>query len=173
LTALGFLSIVDRPGFGAVGGYLLVTTRGRPLEFHCSEPVLPNRAQEILYGPTLRPFVYGELIGRALVDHAKLSVSAILVESPDALAVRESIDVPVAAVASRHTVNPGESPLAGLPADDLPLAVGAYLLTPAAGHSSDFAILRDVLVPLAGEFDLCEPFERIRLAIDEAQRKSA
>ena len=51
--ALGFLTVVEHPQHGLFGGYLLLNHGGRPLEFHCTAPIKPNRAQEILYGPTL------------------------------------------------------------------------------------------------------------------------
>ena len=57
---MGFLTVVEHPEFGLFGGYLLLNWAGRPLEFHCTAPLKPNRAQEILYGPTLEPFLYGE-----------------------------------------------------------------------------------------------------------------
>ncbi|MGW8256618.1 MAG: hypothetical protein ACWGMZ_03940, partial [Thermoguttaceae bacterium] len=59
-TALGFLTIIQHEQHGLFGGYLLLNTSGRPLEFHCTAPIKPNRAQEILYGPTLESFLYGE-----------------------------------------------------------------------------------------------------------------
>jgi len=55
--ALGFLTVVDHPQYGLFGGYLVLTAAGRPLEFHCTAPIKPNRAQEILYGPTLHAFL--------------------------------------------------------------------------------------------------------------------
>ena len=35
-------------------------------------PVRPSRAQQILYGPTLEPYLLGEQIAGALLDEAKL-----------------------------------------------------------------------------------------------------
>src|SRR5688500_11494160 len=58
--ALGFLTVVEHDQFGLVGGYLILNSSGRPLEFHCTAPVKPSRAQQILYGPTLTPYLYGE-----------------------------------------------------------------------------------------------------------------
>ena len=46
--ALGFLTILEHDQLGYVGGYLILNSAGRPLEFHCSAPVKPNRAQQIL-----------------------------------------------------------------------------------------------------------------------------
>ncbi len=71
-TALGFLTVIEHPQHGLMGGYLVLNGAGRPLEFHCTAPVKPNRAQQILYGPTLEPFLYGEQIGQALVAKSQL-----------------------------------------------------------------------------------------------------
>ena len=62
--SLGFLTILEHEEHGLVGGYLLFTTAGRPLEFHCTAPVKPNRAQQILFGPTLESYLYGEQMAR-------------------------------------------------------------------------------------------------------------
>ena len=53
LPAIGFLTALEDPQHGFFGGYLVLSELGRPLEFHCSTPVLPNQAQRILYGKTL------------------------------------------------------------------------------------------------------------------------
>ena len=73
LASLGFLTVVEHAELGLLGGYLLLNAAGRPLEFHCTAPVKPNRAQEILYGPTLKPFLYGEQIGQTLLTRSKLT----------------------------------------------------------------------------------------------------
>ena len=40
----GFLTAVDTPTHGLFGGYLVVDSLGRPLEFHCTAPVKVTRA---------------------------------------------------------------------------------------------------------------------------------
>ena len=77
ITALGFLTVVEQDPLGLVGGYLLLNGAGRPLEFHCTAPVKPNRAQQILFGPTLAPYLYGEQIGQTLI--AKGAIAPMLV----------------------------------------------------------------------------------------------
>jgi hypothetical protein len=62
-TSFGFLSSVHTAEHGYFGGYLIVSELGRPLEFHCTSPVRPSRAQEILYGPTLQAYLLGEDAG--------------------------------------------------------------------------------------------------------------
>jgi hypothetical protein len=95
---LGFLTVLEHPQHGLFGGYLVLTTTGRPLEFHCTAPIKPNRAQEILYGPTLEPFLYGEQIGQTLLSHAKHEPIVVCTDCRPALAVRQQISLPVALV---------------------------------------------------------------------------
>src|SRR6187402_1940886 len=96
--AFGFLTIVEQPELGLLGGYLVLNAGGRPLEFHCTAPVKPNRAQEILYGPTLRPYLCGEQIGQALVSKAKSDVLLVFTDDASATGVREFSPCPVALV---------------------------------------------------------------------------
>ena len=87
-SAVGFLTVLEHSQHGLMGGYLVLNIAGRPLEFHCTAPVKPNRAQQILYGPTLEPYLYGEQIGQALVSKSSLEPLVIFTDRPPALAVR-------------------------------------------------------------------------------------
>ena len=103
--AIGFLTVIDDLQHGLFGGYLVFTLAGRPLEFHCTAPIKPNRAQQILYGPTLESFLYGEQIGFTLLEHAKISPLAVCTDREPVLSLRDLIDLPVALV-----LPPGQSP---------------------------------------------------------------
>lgn len=96
--AVGFLTVVDNPQHGLFGGYLILNLAGRPLEFHCTAPIKPNRAQQILYGPTLEAFLYGEQIGSTLLGHAKTSPLVVCTDREPVLSLRNLVDVPVALV---------------------------------------------------------------------------
>jgi len=87
LSAFGFLTVLEDPTHGFFGGYLVLSEWGRPLEFHCSTPVTPNRAQKILYGGTLRSYMLGELIGQTLVAKAQLPVLAVLTDQPEMMSL--------------------------------------------------------------------------------------
>jgi hypothetical protein len=97
-TALGFLTVVDHPQYGLCGGYLVLSGCGRPLEFHCTAPIKPNRAQQILYGPTLEPFLYGEQIGQTLILKGKTQPLVVCTDRSPVLALRQYVSVPVALV---------------------------------------------------------------------------
>ena len=96
--ALGFLTVIEHPQYGLFGGYLVLNTAGRPLEFHCTAPIKPNRAQQILYGPTLESFLYGEQIGQTLVNQASIPPMLICTDREPALAAREHVSMPVVLV---------------------------------------------------------------------------
>jgi hypothetical protein len=98
LFRLGFLTAIEIPDRGYVGGLLITNHFGRPLEFQCTAPLKPNRTQEILYGPTLIPYVLGDLIGRTLIEKVGVKPHIVLTERQDLLGLRELIEIPVACV---------------------------------------------------------------------------
>jgi hypothetical protein len=167
LAAFGFLTAVEDPLHGFFGGYLVLSERGRPLEFHCSTPVLPSEAQRILFGASLRPYLLGELIGQTLVSKAQVPVQAVLTDVAEMRSLAGGCSAPVACL--RHveistdseTNSPPESP---------EVVLGQYLLLGTTSCSWQPDWLRQTLAPLATHVDLAEPFERIREAIREAQR---
>src|SRR5687768_7792332 len=91
--AIGFLTVVEHAEFGLFGGYLLLNAAGRPLEFHCTAPVKPDRALEILYGPTLDGYLY-ERIADALLAKAKAAPLLVCTDLP-ALSQSASAEFPL------------------------------------------------------------------------------
>ena len=146
-TNLGFLTIL-RDGAGYLGGYLVTNFWGRPLEFRLSSAVQPNRVQQILYGPSLEPYLCGELLGKTLVEKTAASAQVILTDHAAALNLRLHLNTPVALV----NLDDPASPLL------------AHTHFP-----SDAPVLRG-LVERLGTFDFAEPFSRIREAVGEARK---
>jgi hypothetical protein len=184
--ALGFLTVVRHEPHGFFGGYLVLNQNGRPLEFHCTAPVKPNRAQEILYGPTLEPFLYGEQIGCALLERSAVEVRLIWTDRAPVLAVREHVSTPVALVMPPDAAPGGDVvPVTGRVAPvfrvdpahvQLPIAFespwGHHRFAVSASRGDDQQTVAQVLESLGSHFDVAEPFTRIREAIDEAQRSA-
>lgn len=160
-TTLGFLTVVEHAQHGLMGGYLLLNAAGRPVEFHCTAPLKPNRAQQILYGPTLEAFLYGEQIAGALVGKASVEPLLVCTDVRPVLAVRELTDVPVALVVTADASGLSE------------FEVGRNRLAIELAHEADRPLIVERLAALGDRFDLAEPFSRIREAIEEAQRGSA
>lgn len=159
--AIGFLTVVEHDDFGFFGGYLILNRASRPLEFHCTTPTRPNRAQQILYGPTLKPFLYGERIGLTLIEKSKIEPLCVLTDQEPALSLAEIIPLPVALVTSDRTL-----------CDEISeaFAWGENRVAVAAGHESSGKLLKEIFESNLISFDLLEPFSRIREAIEEATR---
>jgi hypothetical protein len=189
VIALGFLTVVEHPQHGLFGGYLVLNRCARPLEFHCTAPIKPNRAQQILYGPTLEPFLYGEQIGQTLVNKARHEPLMVCTDLEPGLAVREHISIPVllvlpgdddastAAVAGAAVPSDRRGPsfrrLDGAhrsPPGLIHFRWGRNNVAVAESAQADQATITQRLADLSLSWDLAEPFCRIREAIDEAQK---
>jgi hypothetical protein len=158
----GYLSAVESTEHGYFGGYLIVSPQGRPLEFHCTAPIQPSRAQTILYGATLRPYLIGEQICRALLDAAKLEPLVVLTDSDAALQANARFMMPLAMVtdgaASWQCASTGR------------FSVGEWRMQLPVGRERDEQHVVEALTQLAQHVNLVEPFARIHEAIREAQR---
>jgi hypothetical protein len=165
-TTFGYLTAVDSPANGYFGGYLVLSALGRPLEFLCTAPIRPSRAQEILYGPTLQPYFLGEQICGALLAKAKLQPSVILTDCEAVLHARSRSAAPILFVSTQSI--PSDSSNTRLDAHDR--LKDAYAFELAAGFESERDVAVNALVQLAQHVELMEPFSRIHAAIDEAQR---
>lgn len=188
--ALGFLSVVDQSPQGLIGGYLLLSAHARPLEFHCTVPVRASRAQEILYGATLQPYLYGEQIGMTLLRSTQLRPLAVFTDCQPALAAAAHASVPVwlvmppsdaadsaetssASESRPMRLDPAQTALRGLTVTKCGrnrLAQAPLSSAAAGSTSTTTAGLTEQLADIAEALDLSEPFERIRAAIEEAQR---
>ena len=225
---LGFLTGLGSANGGLVGGFLVLNTVGRPAELHCTAPVIPNRAQEILFGNTLDGFVCGEQIAPALVGRTKVELAAVFTNDPNFLTAPDLIKAPLGIVFShiqpeavdrerfalweatndqikneeRNVVAKGEeypsseksppspsiSTVFGSSLENLPFVPGvdysgwretirgknhlalpvSYTLKDGIKISFDEIVKR--IEPFLKFIDSVEPFERIRLAVEEAQK---
>ncbi len=165
--ALGFLTVVENEQHGLFGGYLVLNLAGRPLEFHCTAPVKPNRAQQILYGPTLEPYLYGEQIGQVLVAKGSCDVLVLCTDRPAALAVRGFVPLPTVLVDTGADQGADESNAL------MRFLFGRNKLAVPVARLADRELACERLQKMGEAFDLAEPFGRIRAAIEEAQRGTA
>jgi hypothetical protein len=191
LSSLGFFTVCEQEDQSLFGGLLVLNLAGRPLEFHCTAPVRPNRAQEILYGPTLRPYLYGEQIGRALMERVSATPALLFTDVEPALALRPLTTIPVVLVPpdggaerAAPAANPAANSTVALPRLDAPhptpapagstrlhrFTLGVLQLAVPLTHPDDESRVVSQWEPHADEFDLTEPFGRIREAIEEARR---
>jgi hypothetical protein len=160
----GFISVREFEGVGYCGGLLIVSHLGRPLEFHCSTPVIPNRAQQILYGQTYPTYLLCEQIGMALIEKAKMSPNLFLANQVELLALNTMIATPVVALAKSEDQKPLQAEL--LDHDQQPL----WYQPRSSRHPEPcLQSILSLLERFTKTLTLDEPFERIEKAIEEAQ----
>jgi hypothetical protein len=170
-SCLGFLTVVESSELGLLGGYLLLNAAGRPLEFHCTAPVKPSRAQEILYGPTLRPYLYGEQIGQALLARSKLAPLVVCTDSDNVLAARDFTHLPLVVLRDGRP-REDEAREGEAPAEPRPFRLARNHVAPAPHYASDQQAILAAWPAQADHLDLREPFGRIREALEEAQKSA-
>ncbi len=178
-SMIGFLTVAHHTDDGLFGGYLLLNSAGRPVEFHCTAPVRPNRAQEILYGSTLSSYLCGEQIGQTLLGQNKVRPGLICTDVEAVLAVAEFTDLPLVLVESasqppsgllREFAEPIPPPHPRLALRRFQLLEQALAVL--ASRPADAGRAEQQLPPFIEYFDLADPFLRIRQAIAEAQRSA-
>ncbi len=161
---LGFCTVRWHADHGYFGGYLILNTHARPLEFHCTLPVKPSRAQEILYGATLSDFVCGEQIAKALTSKAKLTPQLILTDCAPVLALHRVSDLLVACVPAASSNN--------LPTTDAnrtkTIKIGEHSMQILRDDLQAESKLRELWQQLDITLDITEPFQRIAEALLEA-----
>ena len=158
---LGFLTVLQE-GNGYLGGYLVTNNWGRPLEFRLSTAVQPNKVHQILYGPTLVPYICADLIARTLVEKTATQVQLLLTDTETVLDLRLKVATPVMWLAPMDH-KPEPSTLVR------PAASGRGPLVCHARTPEDVALVCEMFEPLEG-LDLMEPFVRIREAMTEARK---
>ena len=182
LGTIGFLTVLEHEQQGLVGGYLILNTAGRPLEFHCTAPVKATRAQQILFGPTLEGYLYGEQIGQTLVSKGSLEPLVVCTDVHRALSVRDYTSTPVALVVTdAERARPDSAATTtsvwrvdatySIGANLQPFEIGRNRLAVSSARDSDRQTITERLAATAG-LDLSEPFERIREAVEEALKAS-
>ena len=181
---LGFLTVTESPRHGFIGGYLVLNTTGRPVEFHCTTPVRATRAQEILYGTTLKPFLCGEQIAVTLIQKSKNKPDFFLTDYQAIVAAEPLLDVSIAYIyPEKNDIAPmrishRENFTEGMNSQEEFCRKNNKEMVEIREKqleisNSSISAKDDVVKQLklfSETIDLHEPFERIRLALEEAQR---
>ncbi|GIX00743.1 MAG: hypothetical protein KatS3mg111_4075 [Pirellulaceae bacterium] len=168
---IGFLSVRRHPEHGYFGGYLIVNALARPLEFHCTMPVRPTRAQQLLYGHTLDDFLCGEQIAVAMYHKAKLKPTWVFTDCHAALAGEAALANTRFVYLDTSSELAESAGVLASPGGRLPmrpLRVGQHKLHVLADSPATPEDLEACLAGLAKYFELTEPFQRVLDALREA-----
>lgn len=163
---LGFLTAIHLENRGHVAGLLVTNKFGRPLEFQCTAPVRPNRTQELLYGPTLVPFLLGELLSKTLLERIGVKPHVVLTDRVEMLDSRPHVSLPVACVVSKEMVKGREFDW-----DSLRLGKQSFMLH--AEFNEDLKSFEKLAKEIASDADLLEPLDRVREALQETMKIAA
>jgi hypothetical protein len=194
---LGFLTVIDQSPGGLTGGFLVLNRSGRPLEFHCTVPFSPGKIQQILYGASFQPFLYGERIAHTLIQRSKLPILSVLTDHAAVLPVQSLISTPIIYAFGGLTKVEISEELSeslrtfGIDNTHLPIEAASPDDMPSMPRVPGFETEhwqtirignRLIAVPETGDesfvseikrrartIDLLEPFARIRLALEEAK----
>lgn len=163
---LGFLTAIHLENRGHVAGLLVTNKYGRPLEFQCTAPVRPNRTQELLYGPTLVPFLLGELLSKTLVERIGVKPHVLLTDRVEMLDARLHASLPVACSVGKESAKGSEF-------DWETLRVGKQQFRLHAEFGDDLKTFEKLAKELAADADLLEPLDRVREALQETMKVAA
>ncbi len=161
---LGFLTAIHLENRGHVAGLLVTNKYGRPLEFQCTAPVRPNRTQELLYGPTLVPFLLGELLSKTLLERIGVKPHVVMTDRVEMLDSRPHVSLPVACVVEGEKGRGGEGER---------LRIGKLPFVLHAEFGEDLKAFEKLAKELAGDADLLEPLDRVREALQETMKIAA
>ncbi|HQX15070.1 MAG TPA: hypothetical protein PLA27_01520 [Anaerolineales bacterium] len=138
------------------GGILTTDVETRPYEFRVTSPIKPTQVQQILYGASLKDYVYGELICTPLVKATKEKLSMVLVKEIFLISMRPLVSVPVIIVRSSNSQTSD--------------GIRSVSFSPHQNFRNELSFAQTILTPVMQKHDLLEPFERLRLALNEVHR---
>jgi hypothetical protein len=141
------------------------------VEFRLSSAVKPDRVQQILYGDTLEPYICADLIGKVLVERTAARAQLIITDCRSALDLRLTQETPVAWLAGEEGLLTRALSAAGTEVST-PNREGIRLFCHAR-FPLDVPAVKSTLDCMDGQFDLIEPFARIRGAMEEAKHLGA
>ncbi|NQV26915.1 MAG: hypothetical protein HQ518_21405 [Rhodopirellula sp.] len=164
---LGFMTAVEIGDGGFVGGLLVTDRFGRPLEFQCTTPVKPNRTQELLYGPTLVPFILGDLLGKALLDKVSVKPSLIMTSRVEMLQLRSKVNIPVIFDEAASESDSGSSSSGTAKSAEQQIRIGRQTFRTHEDFTGDRSTIEQIGRELSDDANMHEPLERVGDALRE------
>ena len=167
-SLIGFLTVEPTyDQIGLIGAVLVLDDKGYPLEFRCTTPVRPTTIQRTLYGSLLKPYVGVELCGKRLLAEMQRKPALIVTSSLDLLALSEG-ETPVVAVLPVGEIIETESLAKDVARERLESASGRFqpvILMTRQDQQQEVNKVKIILNDMFRNFDLVEPFERIKTAL--------
>ncbi len=158
----GFITVVDVPDLGHAGGLLVLSPEGRPIEFHCTAPVAENKTQKILYGQTYQGFLFCDQIGSALVEKSRSKPELLVTDRSELMPLGKLSSTPVVKLCQQIEASVQEA------VSTTGFEINGETVETDISDLQQIQWAKDACRAFAQSLPLIEPFERIKLAIDEA-----
>jgi len=153
---LAFMDVILFSDGAIRGGILTTDIETRPYEFRITSPIRPTQLQQMLYGTSLKDYVYGELICAPLIKATKEKISFVLTKERYILEVRPLVSVPIVLMSyDDQAAGNGLKPIS---------------LQVHKDYSTELTHAQTAITPITQKLDLMEPFERLKLALNEVHR---
>lgn len=153
---LAFMDVILFSDGAIRGGILTTDIETRPYEFRITSAIKPTQLQQMLYGTSLKDYVYGELICAPLIKATKEKISFVLTKERYIMEVRPLVAVPIVLMSYNDKA-------AGDGAKSMSFQMHK-------DYSTELSQAKVILTPITQKLDLMEPFERLKLALNEVHR---
>lgn len=148
-----------------LGGALVINDYGIPVEFKYSEPVVPTKLQEIIYGSSLEYYLHVEIIAKGLVQKIENKPDVFLVQDPVLMFDKNTVMVTFLPQVVQEKRENNEA--------IVNITNASLRITFFENAKLDESIINKI-VEYANKIDIVEPFDRIEKALEyicESQEK--
>lgn len=153
------------------GGVMITNDRGLPLDFKYTDPVMPTKAQRIIYGSVLEQYIRNHVIIGAITQKLELNPSFFVVSQHQIYDIEEAHDMPLISVNRTQFASLGEKGTVSRAKENecllQPFNDSPHPLRILFGNmpiDRQEALLKD-LIYLTKHMDLVEPLERLETAV--------
>lgn len=171
---LGYLGFLSPNQFTYSGGLMVCDSKGFPIEFKYSEPVVPTKVQQVLYGNVLDKYIKIDVIAESLVKGITNPVNILIVQDELLLSHKFSSNFIVI------KLSPTKSPALSNLGDNIKIKDREFLLQASANsnpiriqfassYSVDENSIKttiETLSKVGGTMDIDEPLTRVYRALE-------
>lgn len=167
---IGFFSLYDTTTEDSYVGALLVTdNNGIPLEFKCTHAIKPTAIQKSLYGDKLKPYIATTLCGIPLLSSISNKPDLLFINIPYILGIRPEIETPTLLIRrAGESINlqSDENKTEKQRVESESGQFQAIILQAHPDNSAEVKSWSGKINQLFNNFDLIEPFDRMKMAIE-------
>jgi len=167
---IGFFSLYDTDTADSfVGGMLITDENGIPLEFKCTHAVKPTSIQKSLYGDKLKPHIAVTLCGIPLLNNISNKPDILFVNIPFILGLRPETKIPTLLIkraGESINLNSQENQSEKQRIEHESGEFQAIIIQSHPDYKEESTSFSIRINQLFSNFDLIEPFERMKKSIE-------